>query len=68
MLIGNDAWLCSNSIILSGVTSGHGSVIANGSVVSRNVAPYSVMASNPARHVRRRLPTDQCQKLLTSLW
>lgn len=68
VVIGSDVWLCSNSIILSGVSIGHGAVVANGSVVSRDVAPYSVVAGNPARHVRWRFPEEQCQALLASDW
>lgn len=68
VVIGSDVWLCSNSIILSGVSIGHGAVVANGSVVSRDVAPYSVVAGNPARHVRWRFPEEQCQALLASAW
>lgn len=66
--IGSDVWLCSNSIILSGVRIGHGAVVANGSVVSRDVAPYSVVAGNPAQHVRWRFAEEQCQALLASAW
>jgi len=68
VVVGSDVWICSNSIVLSGVTIGHGAVIANGSVVSRDVAPYSVVAGNPARHVRWRFPEEQCQELLASRW
>ncbi len=68
VVIGSDVWICSNSIILSGVSIGHGAVVANGSVVSRDVAPYSVVAGNPARHVRWRFPEEQCQALLASAW
>ena len=49
VIIGSDVWLCANSIILSGVTIGHGAVIANGAVISRDVEPYAVMAGNPAK-------------------
>jgi chloramphenicol O-acetyltransferase type B len=66
--IGSDVWICSNSIILSGVTIGHGAVVANGSVVSRDVAPYSVVAGNPAQHVRWRFPEPQRLALLESRW
>ncbi len=68
VLIGSDVWLCSNSIVLSGVSIGHGAVVANGSVVSRDVAPYSVVAGNPAQHLRWRFPEEQRQALLASAW
>jgi acetyltransferase-like isoleucine patch superfamily enzyme len=49
IIIEDDCWLASNSIILAGVSVGHGSVIAAGSVVTKNVEPYSIMAGIPAR-------------------
>ena len=68
VVIGSDVWLCTNSVILSGVTVGHGAVIAAGAVVSRDVAPYSIVAGNPARHVRWRFPPEVCAALLETAW
>jgi acetyltransferase-like isoleucine patch superfamily enzyme len=66
--IGSDVWLCTNAVILSGVTVGHGAVVAAGAVVGRDVQPYSVVAGNPARHIRWRFPEDICAALLASAW
>ena len=68
VLIGSDVWLCSNAVILSGVTVGHGAVIAAGAVVSQDVLPYSVVAGNPARHIRWRFPEATRQTLLEAAW
>jgi chloramphenicol O-acetyltransferase type B len=68
VVIGSDVWLCTHSIILSGVTVGHGAVVAAGAVVSRDVAPYSVVAGNPARHIRWRFPEGIRAALLASAW
>lgn len=68
VVIGSDVWLCTNSVILSGVTVGHGAVVAAGAVVSRDVAPYSIVAGNPARHVRWRFPPEVCAALLETAW
>ncbi|EXI88818.1 MAG: Chloramphenicol acetyltransferase [Candidatus Accumulibacter regalis] len=68
VLIGSDVWLCSNAVILSGVSVGHGAVVAAGAVVSENVAPYSVVAGNPARHIRWRFPEATRQALLEAAW
>lgn len=68
VIIGSDVWLCSNSMILSGVTVGHGAVVAAGAVVARDVAPYSIVAGNPARHVRWRFDEETRKVLLAIAW
>ncbi|WP_445938525.1 CatB-related O-acetyltransferase [Pseudomonas sp.] len=68
VVIGSDVWLCTNSVILSGVTVGHGAVVAAGAVVSRDVAPYSIVAGNPARHIRWRFAPEVCAALLEAAW
>lgn len=47
--IGNNVWIGGQAIILPGVTIGDGAVIAAGSVVSRDIAPYTLVAGQPAR-------------------
>lgn len=58
IVIEDDCWLGSGSIILDGVTVGSGSVVAAGSVVTRSVPPNSVVAGNPARVIRERTTAD----------
>ncbi len=57
--IGDDVWLGYGSIILSGVTIGNGSIIAAGSVVTKDVEPYSIYAGVPARKVAERFDSEQ---------
>lgn len=58
--IGHDVWLGHNSVILSSVRSiGHGAVIGAGSVVNKDVPPYAVVVSHPARVVRYRFSESQ---------
>lgn len=52
--IGNDVWIGGGAIILPGITIGEHSVVGAGAVVTKDVAPYTVVAGNPAT-VRRRL-------------
>jgi acetyltransferase-like isoleucine patch superfamily enzyme len=52
--IEDDCWIGSGAIILDGVTIGRGSVIAAGAVVTKDVAPYSIMGGVPARLLRTR--------------
>lgn len=68
VIIGNDVWLCTDSTILSGVTIGHGAVVACGAVVTRNVEPYSIVAGNPARHIRWRFEESTRDTLLEVAW
>jgi acetyltransferase-like isoleucine patch superfamily enzyme len=51
--IGEDVWICSNSVVLPGVTIGNKSVIGAGSVVSKDVAPFSLAVGNPAKVVKQ---------------
>lgn len=48
------AWIGSHALILKGVTIGKGAVVAAGSVVTKDVQPYTIVAGNPARVIRER--------------
>jgi len=52
--IGNYAWICSRAIILPGVTIGAGAVVAAGAVVTKDVAPYTVVGGVPAKAIANR--------------
>jgi acetyltransferase-like isoleucine patch superfamily enzyme len=68
VIIGSDVWLGANATILSGVSIGHGAVVACGALVTKNVKPYEVVAGNPARHIRFRFSDDDVEKLLEISW
>lgn len=68
VIIGSDVWLCANCTILSGVTIGHGAVVASGAVVTKDVEPYSIVAGNPAKTVRFRFDADTRLALLEIAW
>jgi len=55
--IGDDVWIGSNTVVLDGVTIGEHSVVGAGAVVTKDVAPWSVVAGNPARRIRDRRGT-----------
>lgn len=52
--IGNDCWIGANSIIMPGVTIGDGSIIAGGSVVTKNVDAFTIVAGVPAKLIKKR--------------
>jgi acetyltransferase-like isoleucine patch superfamily enzyme len=49
----DDCWIAANSVITAGVTIGKHSVVAGGAVVTKNVPPFSVVAGNPARVIKK---------------
>lgn len=52
--VGDYAWIASHAVVLPGVTIGEGAVVAAGSVVTKDVAPYTLVGGNPARYIRDR--------------
>lgn len=52
--VGDMAWIGARAIVLPGVTIGTGAVIAAGAVVTKDVAPWTVVGGNPAREIGRR--------------
>lgn len=51
--INDRVWIGFNSIILKGVTIGENSIIGAGSVVTKDIPPYSIFAGNPAKFIRK---------------
>ncbi|MFY0409013.1 CatB-related O-acetyltransferase [Solicola sp. PLA-1-18] len=67
-VIGHDVWIGANVVVLCGVTVGHGAVLAAGSVVTRDVAPYTVVGGVPARPIRSRFEPGVVEELLDVAW
>lgn len=67
-VIGNDVWVGANVVVLSGVTVGDGAVLAAGSVVTSDVAPYSIVGGAPAKVIKSRVPDDVRDELLELQW
>jgi len=49
-------WIATRSIILRGVTIGEGAVVAAGAVVTKDVAPYTLVGGIPARTIKNLRP------------
>lgn len=54
VVIGDCAWICARAIVLPGVSVGEGAVVGAGSVVTKDVQPWTVVAGNPAKVVGMR--------------
>ncbi len=67
-LVGNDVWIGQNVTILPGVTIGDGAIIGANSTVSRDVEPYSIVAGNPARFIRKRFDDELIELMLKFKW
>lgn len=71
ILIGNDVWIGDNVTILGGNIIGDGAVVATGSIVTKDVPPYAIVAGNPARIIKYRFEkdiVDDLQKIQWWLW
>lgn len=64
IILDDEVWIGENALILSGVHIGKGAVVAAGSIVTRDVAPYSIVAGNPARQIKMRFSQEVVNKLM----
>lgn len=67
-VVGNDVWIGQNAVILPGTRIGDGAIIGASSVVAGEVAPYTVVAGNPARVIRKRFGDALIGLLLEWKW
>jgi serine acetyltransferase len=68
IIIENDVWIGATATIMSGVKISNGAVIGAGSVVTKDVPPYAIVAGNPAKVVKYRFTEEQIEKLLSIAW
>jgi len=68
IIIEDDVWIGSNSVILSGVTIGRGSIIGAGSVVTKDIPRYSIVGGNPARIIKSRFNKESIDYLENLKW
>jgi virginiamycin A acetyltransferase len=67
-VIGNDVWIGQNAVILPGVHIGDGAIIGANSIVGSDVDPYTIVAGNPARPLRKRFDDELIGLLLHFKW
>ena len=68
IVIMNDVWIGTGTIILSGVTIGNGAIIGAGSIVTKDVPAYGIVAGNPARLLRLRFEPVLIEQLQRIAW
>lgn len=67
-VIGNDVWIGERALVKQGVCIGTGAVIGMGSVVTKDVQPYAVVAGCPAKEIKKRFDDRTIERLLQSEW
>lgn len=64
IIVEDDVWIGTNSIILSGVTLAKGTIVAAGSVVTKSSEPYTIIGGNPAKLIKKRFSEETIIKLM----
>ncbi|HYW09160.1 MAG TPA: Vat family streptogramin A O-acetyltransferase [Longimicrobium sp.] len=67
-VVGNDVWIGYEAMLMPGVKVGDGAIIASRAVVTRDVAPYTVVGGNPAVPLRTRFDAETVAALLEIAW
>ena len=67
-VVGNDVWIGQNAVILPGVHIGDGAIIGACSVVGSDVPPYTIVAGNPAKPIRKRFDEELIELLEKLRW
>lgn len=66
--IGHDTWIGHGAMIKPEVTVGHGAIVASGAIVTKDVAPYTIVGGNTARVIRRRYPEAVAEQMMDLAW
>ena len=67
-IVGNDVWIGQDVTILPGVQIGDGAIIGMGSTIGKDVEPYTIVAGNPAKLVRKRFDDEFILLMLKFKW
>ena len=67
-VIGNDVWIGNSVTIMQGINIGHGAIIGTNALVTKDVAPYTIVGGNPAQLIRKRFDDETIEFLLKLAW
>ncbi len=67
-VIGNDVWIGNSATIMPGVKIGHGAIIGTNALVTKDVAPYTIVGGNPRKLIRSRFEQKTIDFLLELSW
>jgi virginiamycin A acetyltransferase len=68
VIIGNDVWIGHGVIIVGNITIGNGAILAAGSVITKNVAPYTIVAGVPAKEIKKRFSEQIIEEIEGLKW
>jgi len=68
IIIGNDVWIGTNAIVLSGIKISDGAIIGAGAVVTKNIPPYAVAVGVPAKVMKNRFSDEDIELLMNARW
>ena len=67
-IIGNDVWIGTEAMIMPGIKIGDGAIIGTRAVVTKDVEPYTIVAGNPGKPIKKRFSEEEIKMLLEIKW
>ena len=67
-IVGNDVWIGNSATVMQGISIGHGAIIGTNALVTKDVAPYTIVGGNPAHCIRPRFDEEVIAFLLNLAW
>ncbi|ABE04565.1 Acetyltransferases [Rickettsia bellii RML369-C] len=67
-MLGNDVWIGTESLIMSGIKIADGAIVGARSLVTKNIGAYEIWGGNPARLIKKRFSDEDIEKLLQIKW
>lgn len=68
IIIGHDVWIGAHAKVMGGVVIGNGAIVATGSIVTKDVEPYSIVGGVPAKPIRKRFEPEIVAEITSLQW